>query len=279
MTDSANSIPLDSHSKQLPLSVSEIITRVDTELVLTLPIDDPELVVELSKYSGEAARNSFALSALRIGILALRQAQGQVDAETLRNEGSHLLSELKQELALRVTEIDTKIASSLKQYFDPQSGHFTERVERLIKKDGELERVLREQVGDAESSELARALAKRIGASSPLMRRLDPEDAESVTKSIESSVKEVLEQEQKGILDEFSLDNPNGTLTRVIAKIEEKNGLFAGDIEKQIKGAVKEFSLDDEHSALSRLVKKVEDANNQITDQVRVQIEVVSDPR
>jgi len=49
----------------------------------------------------------------------------------------------------------------------PKSGYFTERVERLVKKDGDLEKVLREQIGDAEQSELARALARRIGDNSP----------------------------------------------------------------------------------------------------------------
>jgi hypothetical protein len=243
------------------------ISVVESSIALSLLIDDREVIVELQKYEEGNPRNVFAVAALRIGILALRQAQGRVDVETLRNEGDHLLSELKQELQSRVTEIDTKVASTLKQYFDPQSGYFTERVERLVKKDGDLERVLRDQIGDGENSELARTLAKRIGETSPLMRRLDPRDAESITKSIETSVSEELEKEQTNILAEFSLDNPDGALTRVVHQLEERNGEFGGNIEKQIKEAVREFSLDDENSALSRLVKKVEDAKNRITDE------------
>lgn len=243
------------------------ISVVESSISLSLLIDDREVILELQKYEEGSPRNVFAVAALRIGILALRQAQGRVDVETLRNEGNHLLLELKQELQSRVTEIDTKVASTLKQYFDPQSGYFTERVERLVKKDGDLERVLRDQIGDGENSELARTLAKRIGETSPLMRRLDPKDAESITKSIETSVREELEKEQTNILAEFSLDNPDGALTRVVHQLEERNGEFGGNIEKQIKEAVREFSLDDENSALSRLVKKVEDAKNRITDE------------
>jgi uncharacterized protein (DUF2141 family) len=253
--------------KKPPLAVTTVSVTSESALILTLLIDDPELIVELKKYQDGSVRNSFATSALRIGILALRQAQGQVDAEILRAEGGHLLSEMKQELQLRVAEIDTKVAATLKQYFDPDSGHFTERVERLVKKDGDLERVLRNQIGDAENSELARALARRIGEHSPLMRRLNPDDAGSITASIEASVTEILQEEQTGILREFSLDNKDGALTRVVSQIEKKNGEFKGDIAKQIKDAVKEFSLDDENSALSRLVKKVEEANNQITEE------------
>jgi hypothetical protein len=215
-------------------------------------------------------RNSFAVSALRIGILALRQAQGSVDAEALKHEGQHLISNLSHELQLRVADIDRNIASVLKLYFDPKSGHFTERVKRLVSKDGDLERVLRQQIGDRENSELASALARRIGESSPLMRRLDPQDAESISRSIEKSVKDVLDVEQGRILDEFSLDNEGDALTRVGAQLEATNGRFQGDIEKQIGAAVREFSLDNESSALSRLVKKVEEAKDRITDEFSV---------
>jgi dipeptidyl aminopeptidase/acylaminoacyl peptidase len=210
------------------------------------------------------------VSALRIGILALRQAQGNVDAEVVRNEGQRLIAELSRELALGVQQIDSKIAGSLKLYFDPQSGHFTERVERLVRKDGDLETVLRQQIGDGESSELARTLARRIGESSPLMRRLDPQDAAGIARSIETSVKEVLDSEQNRILGEFSLDNESGALTRVVAQLGLTNDKLQGNIEKQIKAAVHEFSLDDENSALSRLVRKVEEAKDRITDEFSV---------
>jgi uncharacterized coiled-coil protein SlyX len=102
------------------------------------------------------------------------------------------------------------------------------------------------------------------------MRRLDPQDAESISRSIEKSVKDVLDAEQGRILGEFSLDNEAGALTRVVAQLESTNGKFQGNIEKQIKAAVKEFSLDDEYSALSRLVKKVEEAKDRITDEFSV---------
>jgi hypothetical protein len=97
------------------------------------------------------------------------------------------------------------------------------------------------------------------------MRILDPEDAQSIIKSIEASVAEALDTKQATILREFSLDDPNSALTRVVTQLEEKNGEFKSDIGKQIEAAVKEFSLDDKDSALSRLVKKVEDANDKIT--------------
>jgi hypothetical protein len=265
----AASAIIEDLGKKPPTTAPAIITGEDS-VVLNLVIDDPEVSTELRRRAEGHARNTFAVSALRIGILALRQAQGNVDAEVVRNEGQRLIAELSRELALGVQQIDSKIAGSLKLYFDPQSGHFTERVERLVRKDGDLETVLRQQIGDGESSELARTLARRIGESSPLMRRLDPQDAAGIARSIETSVKEVLDSEQNRILGEFSLDNESGALTRVVAQLGLTNDKLQGNIEKQIKAAVHEFSLDDENSALSRLVRKVEEAKDRITDEFSV---------
>src|ERR1035441_1305900 len=170
MTQAASISLNGDRGKKPPMAATASIAGEDS-LVLNLVIDDPEVVTDLKKRDEGRPRNSFAVSALRIGILALRQAEGNVDAETVRNEGQHLIAELSHELALGVQQIDSKIAESLKLYFDPESGHFTERVERLVRKDGDLETVLRQQIGDGESSELARTLARRIGESSPLMRR------------------------------------------------------------------------------------------------------------
>jgi len=114
--------------KEQALSIDKVVTTIEDTLVLTLHIDDPEMVLELKKFSEGNARDSFAVAAMRIGILALRQAKGQVDAETLRNEGNRLLSEMKHELQSHIVEMDTKVATTLKHYFDPKSGHFTERV-------------------------------------------------------------------------------------------------------------------------------------------------------
>ena len=137
--------------KKPPMTATASIAGEDS-LVLNLVIDDPEVITDLKKRDEGRPRNSFAGSALRIGVLALRQAQGSVDAEALKHEGQHLISSLSHELQLRVADIDRNIASVLKQYFDPKSGYFSERVERLVRKGGDLERVLRQQTGDGESS-------------------------------------------------------------------------------------------------------------------------------
>src|SRR5262245_12384666 len=66
---------------------------------LELWVRDPELAAALVAVSEGRRREEFALGALKIGVLALRQAQGRVDAEAVRNEGERLIANLAAQLA------------------------------------------------------------------------------------------------------------------------------------------------------------------------------------
>lgn len=233
-------------------------------LVLTLTIDDADLRQELLQYEEGAERDAFAVSALKIGILALRSARGRIDAERVREEGDRLLAALAQALTQHQREISQQITANLKEYFDPQGGRFTERVDRLIRQDGELEQVLRRQLA-GDNSELARTLATHIGASSPLMQVLDPRAESGVSASIRAAVAQTLAEQRDHILREFSLDNKEGALARLIGELNTHHALTSGSLQERIQAMVSEFSLDRDDSALSRLMARVESAQRRIS--------------
>ena len=54
------------------------------------------------------------------------------------------------------------LADALKEYFDPESGRFTDRVQRLVGQDGELSQLIRGFI-DGENSQLARTMFAHIG--------------------------------------------------------------------------------------------------------------------
>jgi hypothetical protein len=180
---------------------------------------------------------------------------------TIRSAGREWYTPL---VGLMLEDSFSRRCSCLKEYFDPSSGKLQERVERLIKKDGELEQVLRRQIG-ADDSEMVRALAPYLGGHSPLMKVLDPEEASGVVQKLRESVDETLEEQRNRILSEFSLDNKEGALSRLVAEIEENDGDLQKSLTGKIDEVVGEFSLDDENSALSRLVRKVEVAQQTIS--------------
>ena len=108
-------------------------------LELQLSVSDRDTIDELQSYPEGDEREQFALNALRIGVLALRQARGRIDADLIQRETQRMLAGLQAQLAAHAAQMQEKLAGSLKEYFDPASGRFHERVQQLVKQDGELE--------------------------------------------------------------------------------------------------------------------------------------------
>ena len=210
-------------------------------LTITLEVNDPELLAELRKHVEGADRERYALAALRVGILALRTANGQVDATAIREAGQSLVAEVRELLSARAAETSERIASALTQYLDPQSGLLSQRLQALLREDGELERLLRVHVG-GDDSVLARSLALHLGEGSPIFKMLSPTDASGLRAQLTKAIENALSEQRQHILREFSLDHKDSALSRLLA----------------------EFSLDDETSALSRLSKMLSATSEQI---------------
>ncbi len=213
----------------------------EATMVLTLEVRDPEVLAELRRHAEGHERERHALAALRVGFLALRAASGQVDATSIREAGQELLSEVRELLSARATETTERIAAALTQYLDPQSGVLPQRLQALVREDGELERLLRAHVG-ADDSMLARSLAMHLGEGSPIFKLLSPTDANGLRAQLGKTLEVALADQNKHILREFSLDHKGSALERLFA----------------------EFSLDDEKSALSRLSKLLVTTSEQI---------------
>jgi hypothetical protein len=229
-------------------------------LDLNLSVSDPEVVFELEKYAVGGARQHYALTALRLGTLALRQARGELDAVAVRDAGQDIIHDLESLLRERGGKIADDLSGALRQFFDPASGELPRRLESLLKQDGEFERFLRMHVGP-ESSTLTKTLDHHL---EPVLRLLDPEEAHGLKARIESMLNGVLDDQRSRILREFSLDNEESALSRLLRKVTENNGKLGGDVRALVDELADEFSLDDPGSALSRLVKKVEDAQGLI---------------
>lgn len=231
-------------------------------LSLTLLLDDPEVVAELRRRRGRD-RERFAAEALKVGVLALRAAGGQIDASAVREAGSAVVSEIHQLMNEQTGELAYKLTSALTAYFDPATGTLPQRLDALVKRDGELERVLREQIGH-DNSVLSTTLSKHIGEGSELFKLLSPTDADGLKAQIESTVKAELAEQRENVLREFSLDHEESALRRLVEELTDHHGTLREDLSGQIDDLVKEFSLDHPDSAINRLVKQVEGAHQKI---------------
>jgi hypothetical protein len=244
--------------------------RTDSEMAgvchLDMIVEDAPIVAELLACAPGPERDKYALTALRIGVLALRQAQGRLDADVIRGESDRLLSTLEERLSNHQRIVQDQVAVTLREYFDPKSGRFNERVEQLVKSGGELERLLRSQIGTTDS-ELAKTLTAHVGADSALMKILRPSETEGILNSMSVAMQKALEFQRNAIVSEFSLDNDEGALARLVRELTDKHGELANGLKESVDEVIGEFSLDKPDSALSRLVGQVESAQKKISSE------------
>src|SRR5436190_1241904 len=119
---------------------------------LGLVVTDCDVVAELTKYGDPGERDGFALAALRVGVLAIRQASGVIDGRAIREESERLVRSMAEALHEHTSLVSTQVGSVLGRYFDPTSGELHQRLERLMRQDGELESLIGRHVnGDGSS--------------------------------------------------------------------------------------------------------------------------------
>ncbi len=237
--------------------------HTDSMVNLTLRVADPEVVAELLRHADGPTREQFALSALRLGVLALRQASGSIDADRIHSEGERLVSDIRVLLSDQGTALTEKLGSAIAQYLDPQTGDLTQRLDRLVRRDGDLEGVLTRHL-DGEASTLARTLAAYVGESSPILKQLSPAQSDGFLAALQQAIDKTLQVQRDHILHQFSLDDKASALSRLVAEITGSNGKLREDLAADIDTVRKEFSLDQPDGALSRLVKRVDETTAQV---------------
>lgn len=240
--------------------------ELPSALTLELTVEDRDTLRALVQHTEGQDRDEYALEALKIGVLALRHAAGAWDADFIQRETTRLVETLRQQLDEHSRQAQEKLTGSFKAYLDPESGQFSQRIRRLTADDGELARLLRPLV-DGDESVIAKTLMSQIGESSPLMKMLSPDQSQGLLAVLRGNIEGQLTQQRDHLLKEFSLDNPDGSLRRLVQEITAKHGDFTKHMQGKIDEVVKEFSLDEENSALSRLVGNVDNAQKKITQE------------
>ena len=231
-----------------------------------LAITDPEVLAAVAEYPNGPLRAEFVSTCLKVGVLSLRAAKGVIDGDAIRNAGDVLINQLGERLNGYRNALEERVNSTLEHYFDPTSGLFHVRVENLVKADGDLARVVQGQVG-AVQQELDKTLERFLGENSAFLSLLEPTESNRLLAAMRQSVDEVARAEKQAIVAQFSLDDPQSALSRLVRELTESHGNVADALKTQIGEVVAEFSLDNPDGALTRLVGRVEAAQRSISDQ------------
>lgn len=221
-------------------------------LRLDLTVTDRETVQALCEFPVGNEQDEYALAAIKIGVLALRHASTRIDTDSIQQESTRLLQALQSQFDQYSQHLHGRITGELKNYFDPESGRFNERVQRLVKQDGELEQLLRRQIG-SEDSQLVKTLIAHVGEHSPLMRMLGPDESTGVLAALRKSIEEQLGFQRDRLLEQFSLDKKESALSRLRDELTTNHSQVSKDLREKIHEVVQEFSFDVPDSSISRL--------------------------
>lgn len=221
------------------------MTTASSSVHLHLEVSDPEVVAALVRFPEETERVRFALAALRVGVLAFGQASGALDGASIREAGRDLIARVERVLQAHAAETTGRVEADLKHYLDPSSGVLPTRVQALVQPGGELERVLRAHLS-AEDSVLARSMARHIGQESPIFRMLSPDEADGLLAQLARRLETALGEQRKALLAQFSLDQPDSALSRLVGRVDQSQARISADL-----------SIDNEQSSLFRLKREL----------------------
>ena len=165
----------------------------------------PDLREELKKREEGEERNAFAIRAMRIGVMAIHHAQGQIDADKIREEGNRIIE---------------KTESTLTNYLDPDKGKFHQQIHRLIKKDGELVTVIRQQIA-GDKSPLGETMTERNQTIlDNFLKHFDLTKDGSALKLMLKQLEEKYDQILEKIGEEKGREEESGRSTRHGVKFE-----------------------------------------------------------
>jgi hypothetical protein len=246
--------------------MSNVVALPARSLKIVIDISDLEVLHEVERRDDGPARDAFVNQALRLGVLAVRQASGALDADVIRREGDQLLATVGSLLQQRTSSLSECVTKLVLQYLDPSSGSLPQRIDQLTKPDGDLEVLLgRHFKGD--QSTIAQTLAKHVGEHSPLFKLLSPKQSDGLLAELTDSLKRALDGQRDDVLRQFSLDRKDSALSRLLLEVTSSNGKLRNELAEDVGKMVNEFSLDNEDGALSRLVQRVERAQTTIAEE------------
>ncbi|MCE9581597.1 MAG: hypothetical protein K8T20_03670 [Planctomycetes bacterium] len=223
---------------------------------LNLHVTDVEVLAELQRLPDPAEREAFALAALRIGILAIRQAGGAVDERALRDAGKALVSDVARVMNEHQLQTVTRIEKEMQSYFDRSSGKVPQFLDELVKPGGNLDRMMRQHLG-GDTSTLAQTLTQHVGSQSPLLTMLSPEQKTGLLARVEDLVKKNLEEQRSTLLGEFDLNKEQSALSRLVRQMQDGQGSLEKNFKETIGKLASEWSLDNENSSVAKFKRDV----------------------
>jgi hypothetical protein len=104
----------------------------------------------------------------------------------------------------------------------------------------------------------------RPGVNSPLLQTLSTDRSKGLLAALNDVITDSVRSRNETIIQEFTLDNEDSALARLVSRITDENGQLRKEFSEDVLQLRKEFSLDNEEGSLCRLVRQVDQSRRAI---------------
>lgn len=159
------------------------------------------------------------------------------------------------------------MAQVLGGFFDPKDGQVAQRLTAFIGDQGVLSHLLDRYLGP-QNSVLAEALARQVGETSPLFKRLSPTDSEGLIKTLEGQLRKVMGDGHAELVRALDPVCEDGAVSRFLKSLREELKGADEDRAKQLAAALAALDGNDENSLINRLVRETDRARQAVMSAV-----------
>ena len=246
------------HNSQLNVSVLSTSDLVSAEIQ-----DRRADTITLFEVLDAAQREQLAYDAWAIGLRALANAQARAEEARLQDIGGALIGDIDRQLKAHIEGQQQTIAAVLSRFFDPKDGQVTQRLAAFVDDQGVLARLLDKYLGP-QNSVLMEALARQVGESSPLFKKLSPTEADGLVKILEGQLQVVMNQGHAELVRALDPLAEDGAVARFLRSLREELKGADRDRAQQLSAALAALDANDEDSLLSRLVRETHHARREV---------------
>jgi hypothetical protein len=211
----------------------------------------------------EEQGHQLATDAWTVGLRALANAYAQAQETRLQDIGKALVDEIDQQLKAHVAGQQQTIATVLGKFFDPTDGQVTQRLAAFVDDEGVLARLLEKYLAP-QNSVLAQTLAREVGETSPLFRKLSPTDSEGLVKVLEAQLRSVMNDGHAELVRALDPLAEDGAVARFLKSLRDELKGADEDRAKQLASALNALDANDQNSLINRLVSETNSARQAV---------------
>jgi hypothetical protein len=222
----------------------------------------PNTISLFSELTAEQ-REQLAHDAWSIGLRALAGAYTQAQEARLQDVGTALLQDIDRQLRAHIELQQQTISAVLGKFFDPADGQVTQRLASFVDDHGVLARLLEKYVAP-QNSVLVQTLARQVGESSPLFKKLSPTDTEGLVKVLETQLRSVMDDGHAELVRALDPLAEDGAVARFLRSLRDELKGADEDRAKQLSTALAALDANDDSSLINRLVRETNGARQAV---------------